>query len=466
MSGRKESTVSLVLILLDALTLAASYFISLNLYTLIAGSKSANAEIAILTIFAAFLIVNVFFSTNRFFLKRDRTEEFMAVLKSFVLFIAILTILVYVLHVMDELSRIVTAFTAGLYFISDYLLRLLLKAFLKKRLPDAESRLMLVTREENAEETVQTVLDSGLYQKISALVVVDKDLTGKTIGGVPVVSGKKGLFDYTRVSVVDEALVALPTTDDAFTIEVVNELASMGVQVHVALQEFASLEGYIRRAGSVGELPVLSFLSSEQDVQKMALKRVADIVFGVIGALGTLILTIFIAPAIRIESKGPVFFSQTRVGRNGRLFRMYKFRSMYRDAEARKQELMKQNEIEGPMFKLTDDPRITKVGKFLRATSLDELPQFFNILKGDMSLIGTRPPTVDEFERYEEHHKRRLSMKPGLTGLWQVSGRSDIKDFEEVVRLDCYYIDNWSFAMDLKIIFKTVAAVFTRRGSK
>ena len=118
------------------------------------------------------------------------------------------------------------------------------------------------------------------------------------------------------------------------------------------------------------------------------------------------------------------------------------------------------------MFKMTDDPRITKVGRFLRATSLDEFPQFFNILKGDMSLIGTRPPTIDEFERYQEHHKRRLSMKPGLTGMWQVSGRSTITDFEEVVRLDCYYIDNWSFALDLKIILKTIVAVFTRRGSK
>ena len=139
---------------------------------------------------------------------------------------------------------------------------------------------------------------------------------------------------------------------------------------------------------------------------------------------------------------------------------------MYQDAEARKAELMKQNEMNGLMFKMKDDPRITKVGKFIRKTSLDEFPQFFNVLFGDMSLVGTRPPTVNEFNEYSNYHKRRLAMKPGITGMWQVSGRSDIKDFEEVVKLDCEYIDNWSLILDLKILVKTVAIVFTRKGSE
>ena len=139
---------------------------------------------------------------------------------------------------------------------------------------------------------------------------------------------------------------------------------------------------------------------------------------------------------------------------------------MYQDAEARKAELMKQNEMNGLMFKMKDDPRITKVGKFIRKTSLDEFPQFFNVLLGDMSLVGTRPPTVNEFNEYSNYHKRRLAMKPGITGMWQVSGRSDIKDFEEVVRLDCEYIDNWSLGLDLKILMKTVGIVFTRKGSE
>ena len=139
---------------------------------------------------------------------------------------------------------------------------------------------------------------------------------------------------------------------------------------------------------------------------------------------------------------------------------------MYIDAEERKKELMAQNEMNGLMFKMEDDPRITKVGKFLRKTSLDEFPQFINILKGDMSLVGTRPPTLDEFEQYKTYHKKRLSFRPGLTGMWQVSGRSDITDFEEIVRLDVEYINNWSVSLDIKILIKTVLAVFAESGAK
>ena len=139
---------------------------------------------------------------------------------------------------------------------------------------------------------------------------------------------------------------------------------------------------------------------------------------------------------------------------------------MYRDAEERKKELEEQNEVDGLMFKMEDDPRITRVGRFLRKTSLDEFPQFLNVLKGDMSLVGTRPPTEDEFEKYNSYYRRRLSMTPGLTGLWQVSGRSDITDFDEVVRLDLEYIDNWSIGLDLRLLAKTVLVVLLGRGSK
>ena len=127
---------------------------------------------------------------------------------------------------------------------------------------------------------------------------------------------------------------------------------------------------------------------------------------------------------------------------------------------------MDKNEMQGFMFKVDDDPRITRVGRFIRRTSIDELPQFWNVLRGQMSLVGTRPPTLDEYERYQSHHKRRLSMKPGITGLWQVSGRSDIKDFEEVVRLDVWYIDNWSLKLDVKLLFKTVGVVLRRTGAE
>ena len=175
---------------------------------------------------------------------------------------------------------------------------------------------------------------------------------------------------------------------------------------------------------------------------------------------------IFVGIPIMLESPGPMFFKQDRVGKNGRIFKMYKFRSMYKDAEARKAELMEQNEMDGLMFKMKDDPRITKIGKFIRKTSIDEFPQFINVLIGDMSLVGTRPPTVDEYQQYSSYHKRRLSIKPGVTGLWQVSGRSEITDFEEIVRLDCEYIDTWNMGLDIKILFQTIKVLFTGKGAE
>lgn len=174
---------------------------------------------------------------------------------------------------------------------------------------------------------------------------------------------------------------------------------------------------------------------------------------------------IIFGPIIYIQSPGPIFFSQERIGRNGRRFKIYKFRSMYPDAEERKKELMAQNKMQGLMFKMDNDPRIIPIGHFMRKTSLDEFPQFLNVLKGDMSLVGTRPPTVDEYEQYEMHHKARLAVKPGLTGMWQISGRSDIVDFEEVVRLDTKYISEWNIGLDIKILLQTVKTVLKREGS-
>lgn len=198
---------------------------------------------------------------------------------------------------------------------------------------------------------------------------------------------------------------------------------------------------------------------------QLFMKRLMDITGSIIGLFITGILFLVLAPVIYIQSPGPIFFLQERVGRNGRKFRMYKFRSMYMGAEERKQELMDQNKMNGLMFKMDNDPRIIPIGRFIRKFSIDEFPQFWNVLKGDMSLVGTRPPTVDEFEQYEEHHKVRLSIKPGLTGMWQVNGRSDITDFEEIVQLDNQYIAEWNLRLDLKILFKTVGVVLGSKGS-
>jgi anti-anti-sigma factor len=191
-------------------------------------------------------------------------------------------------------------------------------------------------------------------------------------------------------------------------------------------------------------------------------KRAIDILGGTVGLLITGILFVPIALAIKINSRGPIFFGQTRCGWLGRKFTMWKFRSMYADAESRKSEI--QNQASGAFFKNDNDPRITKVGKFLRRTSLDELPQFWNVVRGDMSLVGTRPPTPDEVERYEVPAWQRLDVRPGMTGEWQVYGRSRIRNFEDVIELDLRYQRNWSLRYDIKLILRTILLLFNRNS--
>lgn len=191
-------------------------------------------------------------------------------------------------------------------------------------------------------------------------------------------------------------------------------------------------------------------------------KRLIDIVGALVGLVITGILSIPIIAAILIDDPGPIFFGQTRCGWMGKHFRMWKFRSMCVDAEAKKAELQKLNQVQGAFFKIENDPRVTRVGSLLRRTSLDELPQFWNVLKGEMSLVGTRPPTPDEVECYEVPEWQRLDVKPGMTGEWQVNGRSSIRNFEDVIRLDLQYQKNWSLMYDLKLIFKTVAILFNK----
>ncbi|MDY6465509.1 MAG: sugar transferase, partial [Succinivibrio dextrinosolvens] len=216
----------------------------------------------------------------------------------------------------------------------------------------------------------------------------------------------------------------------------------------------------------IGNVQCISVSRNYMSHKKLFAKHLMDFSGGLVGFLIFCIFYVIVGPIIKLDSKGPILFSQPRVGKNGRIFKCYKFRSMCADAEARKKDLMSKNEVDGLMFKMKDDPRITRVGRFIRKTSIDELPQFINVLKGDMSLVGTRPPTVDEYIKYEPKHKARVSMLPGLTGLWQVSGRSDIKNFDDVVKLDMKYIDNWSILLDIKIVLLTIKVVLFGKGAK
>lgn len=287
---------------------------------------------------------------------------------------------------------------------------------------------------------------------------------------VPVIATDVRFFDWIRSTPLDEVYINLPYEDNQSVNEIINELESMGIVVHINLPTFESLmeSGNYNHfvCDSYAGYPIATISAVEHDNRQLIIKRFFDIIGALIGCILSTPIILITAIPLLIESPGPLFFKQKRVGRNGRLFDIYKLRSMYVDAEARKQELMAQNKMDGLMFKVDNDPRITKVGRVIRKLSIDELPQFFNVLKGDMSLVGTRPPTANEFEQYESHHKRRLSMRPGITGMWQVSGRSNIQDFEEIVKLDCQYIDEFSIWLDIKILLKTVLVVLKHEGAE
>ena len=299
---------------------------------------------------------------------------------------------------------------------------------------------------------------------------------GTELEGVPVMAGYDGFLDWVRRDPLDEIYIDLPYAEGDALSDVLRELESMGLDIRLNVPLLENLRHRDPDAPAPlpplhygmearGETAMLTMDATRRTLADVVLKRAMDIVGALVGLVISMPIIAVTAVPLKLESPGPLFFKQKRVGLNGRVFELYKLRSMYADAEARKAELAARNEMDGLMFKVHDDPRITKVGRFIRRTSIDELPQFWNVLRGDMSLVGTRPPTVDEYERYQSHHKRRLSMKPGISGLWQVSGRNDIQNFEQVVRLDVAYIDNWSLWLDIKILCKTVAIVFTGRGA-
>ncbi|WP_079120306.1 sugar transferase [Streptococcus pneumoniae] len=239
----------------------------------------------------------------------------------------------------------------------------------------------------------------------------------------------------------------------------------MGIDVTVNLNAFNKNMGRNKQIHEIVGLNVVTFSTNFYKTSHVISKRILDICGATIGLILFAIASLVLVPLIRKDG-GPAIFAQTRIGKNGRHFTFYKFRSMRIDAEAIKEQLMDQNTMRGGMFKMDNDPRVTKIGRFVRKTSLDELPQFWNVFIGDMSLVGTRPPTVDEYDQYTPEQKRRLSFKPGITGLWQVSGRSKITDFDDVVKLDVAYIDNWTIWKDIEILLKTVKVVFMRNGAK
>lgn len=377
-----------------------------------------------------------------------------------------------------DYSRLFVFGMIPLYVLGTYLGRLLWKKRLKKRRLESSGKSIIVVaplaRVEGCIQNLQRV--EAAYAFVGA-VVMDLDCAGAVVAQAPVVANYHTALEYIRREWVDEVFVDL-RLGEGYPMDFIDQVRRMGVVVHIPITPPESFMENAQQIERLGGYTVLTVGINCATPLELWLKRLLDIVGGLVGCLITGALFLVLALPITLSSPGPVFFTQERVGRGGKKFKLYKFRTMVPDAERQKAALMAGNRIEGGrMFKLEDDPRVIGtrllpdgtvkkgLGSFLRETSLDEFPQMLNVLRGDMSLVGTRPPTVDEWERYEFHHRARMAFRPGVTGLWQVSGRSSITDFEQVVRLDTRYIDEWSLGLDIKILLKTLRVVFGRWGA-
>lgn len=410
------------------------------------------------------------FDWNVNIFKRGYYIELVAVFKYNIVLILSLSLFLYAAKLAEDFSRLVFVYFFLYNIVLTYLGHLLLKQYFTRvyRKSSSSNKMFLITTSEAAEMVLKKLTEAPEWSfEVTGIALMDQSLADpdRFIDNLPISAGSEDLYEQLKTKVIDEIFIHLPDYSKRQIEELIIRFESMGITVHVNIDYFNNVIAH-KTTESFAGFTVLSYEASTFDYRRLFIKRIIDIVGSIVGLAVTAILTPIIALAIKLDSPGPVLFAQKRVGKNGRYFRLYKFRSMYMDAEERKQDLMAQNEMDGPMFKVEHDPRVTRVGKFLRKTSLDELPQFFNILIGNMSLVGTRPPTVDEFKQYSLYYRRRLSIKPGLTGLWQVSGRSNITDFQEVVKLDLQYIDNWSLTSDIRILLMTLWVVVMKKGAR
>lgn len=435
-------------------------------------------RIVALSLFVSQFLVIFFLQTFKNVLKRGYYLEFVAAVKHIIGVVLTDLAMLFFLHYSGLFSRKIYVTMIVIYFFVSYLARIGLKVYLYKtnKVTEGNRSVVIISTSAMVDSVVENFTQPQFHNfKIVGVHIMDEVSPFKSFGDIPVLGAEDDILDFICHGWVDEVFIRVPE-DVAVPKILTDELITMGITVHNCLitpDDFGT--AYVERFGNY---TVLTNSVKMVTYQQMFYKRVLDIVGGIVGTLITILIAIFIGPIIFLKSPGPIFFKQTRIGRNGKKFKMYKFRSMYMDAEERKKEYMAQNKMDGLMFKLDDDPRIIGsekkgkdgkpkgIGNFIRNTSLDEFPQFINVLKGDMSIVGTRPPTVDEWEQYDLKHRVRMSIKPGITGLWQTSGRSKITDFDEVVRLDSEYIQNWDLGSDIKIILKTVVVVLKRDGAE
>ena len=465
-------------IICDVLGLMASFFIA---YLLRFGMETehffGHYDGLLLVMLVMDLGVSILFNTMHNVLKRDSYREFNETLRhTMLVYIATLIALVS-LKASAYFSRLIMYGTFVIHLPAGYAMRLIYKRFLLEHVIRVKQRSMLVVADEAQAEQIIRNLErkANKFFTVTGVVIAGRDAEGESVAGVKVVANLAGAAEYVCREWIDEVFLSVEKLEAAQLL--IDQCREMGVVIHTRLP-FEYSEDRQQSVERIGGYSVLTNSVNTVTPFQVIVKRAMDIAGGLVGCVLAVLVIAIVGPMIKKASPGPILYVQERVGLNGKRFKFYKIRSMYMDADERKKELMSQNRVaDGRMFKLDFDPRIigneilpdgttrTGIGAFIRKTSLDEFPQFINVLKGEMSLVGTRPPTVDEWERYELRHRARLAMKPGITGMWQVSGRSDITDFEEIVKLDMQYICSWSITLDIRILLKTVFAVLNKSGA-
>lgn len=493
-SGRQMAVLEMYFLLFtDILCLLFSYLAAL--YLRFRAVWSIDEPQLHWTVFLGILIYVLLYHSavdyNRDFVRRGYYVEFMAISKRNAIMAAGIGLLLFAVKEAGNYSRLVYGYFIVIDEIVTYAAHLVVKRYLRKRMKKErhKTKIMVITDQENLDMLMEKLIKRAeLSWDITSIALMDRESAkegeiyrtdaikaqDKSRKGdkpdvqndvIPIVAGRMDLLEKAKQMPIDDIFIYLPDESRKSIDRLIMDFEVMGVVCHYNI-DVAGLSSKNSTVEEFGGFTVITYTENQIDYRRRMIKRVIDIFGSLLGLLVTVILFPFVALAIKLDSPGPILFAQIRVGKNGRRFKIYKFRSMYMDAERRKKELEKQNEMQGLMFKMEHDPRITRVGKFLRKTSIDELPQFYNILIGDMSLVGTRPPTEDEFEQYTPYYRRRLCMTPGLTGLWQVSGRSNVDNFDDVVKYDLHYIDYWSLSLDFKILVQTIGVVLFGKGAK
>jgi exopolysaccharide biosynthesis polyprenyl glycosylphosphotransferase len=384
---------------------------------------------------------------------------------SIVIFIGISILFAFIfIFKLENISRIAILIFGLIDLILLFIVRIVYYQFLKKKtISGKNTKNVILIADDSSVEFIQKLLDGVQWgYKVFCIISNSEKIIREFSHQYDIRNDKENIDKLIEKHAVDEIIYCKNEIDT----EELKHLIYSCQEIGVTLQIQSSLFNLIASKSHVnyfGEIPVMAFKTTSTDYFALSVKAVTDYIVSALAILFFLPFLIIISIIIKLESKGPILFKQKRVGLRGRMFTMYKFRTMVQNAEQIRKELEDKNEADGPVFKIKKDPRITRFGSFLRKTSLDEFPQFFNVLRGDMSIVGPRPPVKEEVEQYERHQLRRLSMKPGITCIWQVSGRNEIS-FEEWMKMDLRYIDNWSLKYDLILILKTINTIFKKTG--